>query len=486
MDRKQTGAGRRWAEVWCSLTGLCLLALVSPSVRAQTVPPLLSEEWKFDVIHRTAGRNPIPCLVRERSATTLYFTRVYHTTGRPTVVYSDHIPAGDVARVEMLGPKEREQLVTRLKALERERAVLAAQLQLSKGGLLKLPAGEAPTLTPVPWGKDGKDKGLGYTSTYFRLVSDAREDLVQLTAIHLEQVFSAYVRCLPPAVKEARPTTILLTKSVEEYSALVKERGHNLLNPAFFDPARNQVVCGSDLERLSQKLEQARKRHERLRTDLLTRRSDLVRIYNRQVPPELLRPLDKALARIPLVEKSNEDVFKTSHTRLLQRLFHESFHAYLANSVFADRQLAVPPWLDEGLAQVFETALFEGGELRVGHADPGRRTRVWEAVKQNDLLPLTTLLKASPRLFQVAHTQESQVSDRYYLASWALAFYLTFERPSLGTARLEEYLKALQRGVDPLDAFRDFAEQPLGDFEKGFHDYLRHLRDDGTAPMARK
>src|SRR5262249_29800467 len=250
-----------------------------------------------------------------------------------------------------------------------------------------------------PWGKDGKARALGYTSTYFRLQSDAREDLVQLTAIHLEQVFTAYVRCLPPRVKEPRPTPILLTRSLAEHSALVTERGYNLLNPALYDPRRNQVVCGSDLERLGQELERVKEQHERLRTDFQTRRADLLRIYNRQVPPELLRPIDEALRKVQQADDRNNKIFETSHTRLLQRLFHESFHAYLAGSGFADRKLVVPPWLDEGLAQIFETALFEGGELRVGHADPERLARIRAALKKNDFLPLTMLLKASPRQF---------------------------------------------------------------------------------------
>ncbi|HKB35332.1 MAG TPA: DUF1570 domain-containing protein [Gemmataceae bacterium] len=485
MNRQQT-ADRRQPGRWRTFVALCLLAVLSAVSSAQTVPPLFTEEWKFDVIYRTQGREPIPCLVIEQSATTLHFKRVYRQTGKPTVIILDHIPRSDVARVEMLGPKEREQLITRLSTLKRERGVLAAQLQLWKGGRLDLPAGEAPALKPVPWGKDGKSKGLGYTSTYFSLHSDAREDLVQLTAIHLEQVFTAYVRCLPPRVKEPRPTTILMTRSLAEYNALVKERGYNLLNPAFYDPARNQVVCGSDLERLSQELERVKEHHEKMRADLQMRRADLIRIYNRQVPPELLRPIDEALRKIQQVEDKNKEVFKTSHSRLLQRLFHESFHAYLASSVFADRKLVVPPWLNEGLAQIFETALFEGGELRVGHADPERRRRVQAALKKNEFLSLATLLKASPRQFQVAHVQDRQVSDRHYLASWALAFDLTFERQVLGTPALVKYLEALQRGVDPLEAFRELTGKGLSDFEKDFHRYLNKLQDDGTSPMAMK
>ncbi len=461
-----------------------LVGAAVPAARGQTVPPLLAEEWKFDVVHRKGGREPYRGLVTEQTRHYVHIRQVFRRPGSPTVVLEDKVPQKDVARLELLGDAEREQLKARLDSLKRERRI-ESHLQLWKGERVELPAGEAPSLKPAPWGRDGRQKGLEYASAYFRLVSNAREDLVRLTAIQLEQVFTAYVRCLPPRVAAPRPTTILLTRTLVEYHGLVRARGHNILNPAFFDPARNQVVCGSDLERLAAELERVREAHEKARADLQARRAELVRIYNRQVPPELTGPIDDALRRIEALERKNGEVFKQSHRRLLQRLCHESLHAYLAGSVFGEGKVAVPPWLDEGLAQVFETAPVEGGEVRLGAADPARLARVQASLRKNDFLPLATLLKAGPRQFQVAHAQERQVSDRTYLASWALAFYFTFEQPVLGTADLDEYLKALARGTDPLEAFRGLAGRPLSAFEKDFHHYLRHLREDGASAAMR-
>jgi hypothetical protein len=467
------------------LVGACLL--VPTTAPAQAVPPLHTEEWKFDIVHRTRGRAPFRGLVVEQTRTDLIIKWVpRREPGRPTVVWEDRIPLSDVARVEMLGPKERKQLVERLEALERERAILRAQLPLQKGGRVEVPPSEALALKPVPcpWSKGGKGKALEYTSTYFRLVSNARADIVHLTAIQMEQVFTAYVRCLPPRDQTPRRITILLTQSLTEYGALVRERGYNILNPAFYDPANNQVVCGSDLERLSHELSKAREYHDKLRAELKSRRAELVRIYNRQVPPELLRPVDDSLNRIKLAQKKNSEVFKNSHGRFLQRLCHEAFHGYLAECVFGDKKMRVPPWLDEGLAQVFETALVDAGELRIGHADLARRDRFRTALQKGDLLSLATLLKASPRQFQVAHAEDKQASDKHYLVAWALAFYLTFDRQVLGTPAFDDYLKALQRGVEPLEAFQTLTGQSLTAFEKNFHDYLNHLRPDGssTAP----
>ena len=85
----------------------------------------------------------------------------------------------------------------------------------------------------------------------------------------------------------------------------------------------------------------------------------------------------------------------------------------------------------------------------------------------------------------MAHTEDKQASDRHYLTAWALAFYLTFDRQVLGTPALDDYLKALQRGVEPLEAFRILSGQPLAKFEEGFRDYLKHLGQEGKAEPGR-
>ena len=135
---------------------------------------------------------------------------------------------------------------------------------------------------------------------------------------------------------------------------------------------------------------------------------------------------------------------------------------------------------NEGLAQIFETAIFEAGELRVGHADKERYEAVRIALARGTLLPLTDLLRSGPAQFQVAHSSSQQASDRHYLASWALAFHLTFERKVLGSKAMDEYVRALKRGLDPLLAFRDLVGQPLPEFEKSYLQYLKSLRQDGT------
>src|SRR5262249_31641573 len=176
----------------------------------------------------------------------------------------------------------------------------------------------------------------------------------------------------------------------------------------------------------------------------------------------------------------NRETFAKATQRLFQTLYHEAFHAYLANFVYPPGARGVPRWLNEGLAQIFETAILEAGELRVGHVDSERHQQVKEALLRNQLVRLADLLKASADRFLVSHANSQQVSDDYYLTSWALAFHLTFAQRKLGTAELDEYVHALRHGAEPQEAFAKLVGEPLPAFEESFHRYLRALRKDGS------
>src|SRR5205814_206190 len=82
-----------------------------------------------------------------------------------------------------------------------------------------------------------------------------------------------------------------------------------------------------------------------------------------KVPAELLAPMAAAEKRIVETEKANDKVFIAVRDRLFTRLYHEAFHAYLGTFVYPAREGTLPHWFNEGLAQIFETAIMEVGEL---------------------------------------------------------------------------------------------------------------------------
>jgi len=91
--------------------------------------------------------------------------------------------------------------------------------------------------------------------------------------------------------------------------------------------------------------------------------------------PDELAPILAERKRVQAVRDQNEAVFTRARLRLVQRLYHEAFHAYLSNCVYPPADGEMPRWLNEGLAQIFETAIVEVGELRVQTLTEGRLER---------------------------------------------------------------------------------------------------------------
>src|SRR5262249_22275837 len=152
--------------------------------------------------------------------------------------------------------------------------------------------------------------------------------------IQLEQVYAAYSRALPVRVANVQPTTILLARSIDDYKALARDQGSNLVNLAFYDEAKNQIVCGSDLQRLSEELERLQKVHATLRKELDDREKELMQVYKGTIPNEIKGPIEDSRIQIKMTEDRNNAAFGQSQRRLFQRLYHEAFHAYLATAVY--------------------------------------------------------------------------------------------------------------------------------------------------------
>jgi hypothetical protein len=412
-------------------------------------------------------RRGLPGLLVEEKADAVRFANVRRRPGAPTVVIPATFSRAEIARIDKLDPRDRARLRERVQALD----------PTGKGEAARM---EALELKPAPWVRDG-GRALSYRSNHFELISDAREPIVRRCAVRLEQIYNAYLRFLPPNYLTAEPTKILLFRSPAEYRALLKAKGRNILNPAFFDPPHNQILCASDLEVLGEALTKTRKHHRQLLARLQEEEAKVKKQFRGSIPASVRKTLDAKRKEIAQANAKNDSIFQAATARLFRMLYHEAFHAYLANYVFPPHETAVPRWLNEGLAQIFEIALVEAGELRVGHVDAERLTLIRAAARKGELLPLADLLRATPNQFVVLHTADRPTSERSYLNSWALAHYLTFDRQLLGTPGLREYVRSLKRGTPEVEAFRTLVGEPTERFEQEYRDYLRRLRADGTA-----
>ncbi len=438
--------------------------------------PLGGDDWKYDTVYLKTGSSYRGLVYQHGGGVQMWC--IVRNPGRPAVFYRVSFTEDEITRVEMQPDDEHEKLRQRFEALREEHRRLPDPWRAIESDEAAIPGADKIRLVETSWRGDGKAGALAYHSTYFELESNATRRIVLVAAGQLEQVYAAYARCLPPRAK-GRPTTILLPQSRADYRGLVRGQGRNLLNPAFFDPDKNEIVCAFDWKQMSQDLQRVHEEHVQLREKVKKCEAELRKAYKGDIPADLKASLAEQCRQIQVTEIRNQETCARARQHLFRRLFHEAFHAYLLNFVYPKRAGELPRWLNEGLAQIFETAVFEVGELRIGHADRERLEAVRGALAKNTLLPVADLLRSRAEQFLVAHDGDKRVSDRYYLASWALAFYLTFDRKLIGTPALDTYVRQLQRGTDPLEAFRELVNEPVADFERDFLRYLNHLHPDG-------
>jgi hypothetical protein len=428
---------------------------------------LAADDWKFVAVRLKNGQVFVGLLIEEKPGE-IRFHCVRRHPGSPTVVVATTFQRPEIASIVRLSSHDRDVLAARLRGLDPTGAGESLQM-------------ESLPLQAVPWIGKNPGEALQYTSSHFVLVSNAREDIVRRAAVRLEQIYGAYARFLPPRRQAAKSTRILLVRSLAEYHALRAEEGRNALHPAFYDAVRNEIICASDVQHLGDQLEEIRTRHRQDLAELSQLEADLTKQYQGKIPRSILRDsILRPREKIRQKNKHNDRVFTDCTRHLFRTLYHEAFHAYLATFVYPPDEAEVPRWLNEGLAQIFETAILEAGEIRVGHADVERLERLKADGRKGDWLPLSELLKAGPDKFLIAHASDQQISDRYYLYSWGLAFYLAWDCRLLGTAALDRYAQMLKGGAEPAEAFQVLTGKRLPTLERDFHQYVLKLRADGT------
>jgi Protein of unknown function (DUF1570) len=425
------------------LLGFLLAALAgSPQAHAG--------EWKFDTIHMKSGRQ-LKGLLQEETPDLVRFSRIEHRVGEPPRPIFAEISRSEIASIERLSPEERRALQALVKEL---------QPATEEDRMQKLHLEPAPAACDIPGAQC-------YRSAFFLLVANVDDEILRRSAVRLEKIYQAYARYLPPRRPASQPTTILIVQPVTLYQTLLKARGRTFLNPAYYDCSRNEVLCACELQQLKEDLARACQQHREMRARLEEQRKLVERRFIGKVRKDRLEEIRQDLEAINLKDKQNESVFEKAAMRFYQILYHEAFHSYLANYVYAPSQTAVPHWLNEGLAQVFETAVVEGDELVVSRPDSHRLKQLRAGWKKNSLADLEMLLLSGPKDFQVSHASDQHISDEYYLVSWAAAYYLAFGCKKLGTPAMDQYVTCLKTGMNPVEAFKTLVQQPLSDFKAG-------------------
>lgn len=342
------------------------------------------------------------------------------------------------------------------------------------------------------------EQGRFYDGRWFRVFSTADDDTTRRVIVRLEQLFTAFRQLLPPRRDAGVQPSVLLCGSRDEYFERLRLWGLDIKNPAFYSSAHHTVVVGSGLDPLAKQLAARRAQEDELQADLDRRDQDLKNAL-RLLTEELRRKqfsedeiksevtarrsqwenerkaLELDLAK---VRRRNEAQYVEASRQLFARIAHEAFHAYLETYVYPPEETSVPGWLNEGLAQIFETAQWDGDILRIDAPAPERLKSLRADLASSDSISLARLITSDSKAF--LRTHDRAATERLYLYAWGLAWHLVFQEGRLDIGRLENYLETQDREVGPVQRFERFVDQPLAEFEGRWRQAMRDGK--GTSP----
>ena len=330
---------------------------------------------------------------------------------------------------------------------------------------------------------------------WFTLDSTADDEATRRAIVRIEQAFIAFRQMFPARAEPAAPPRVVLFGTMEEYADHLRQRKLQIKNPAYYSPEQNQVVAGSDLTQYGEQLARTRQQHERVRQEYAAAKGQMadtlreltLELDKKNFPPDERKKIivaaqgnwDRELAlldkRIRAAERLNAALFDEVAGEMYARLYHEAFHAYLDNYLFPPNTAAVPRWLNEGCAQLFESGLWEGESLRIDAPHSRLLRRLQADLKDKNPLSLSELLTADPKAFGVGHGGDSADAGRHYAYSWGLVYALLIDRPLLTPQSFQAYVSA-DPSRDPVARFEALIGQPLDKFEADWRERMAALK----------
>lgn len=445
---------------------------------AVPVPPKDGDaprEWQFESLELDDG-TVYSGLIQAERETEIEFAEILRPPGKAMFAVVRPVAPESIKEIVRLEGDARAELAARFRQL-RNRALI-----------------EAGRMEDVVLREDVRDGVQHWTAErdWFHLDSTAEADMTRRCVVRVEQIFRAYRQLLPPRIKQASDLRLLLFGSLDEYRRFMHESGFQIANPAFYSSSHNLIVAGSDLNAYARRLAQVRTQNREVRRQYRTldagftaRLAGILEEMRKRGYGEAeieaeaklrkavwQRQYDTAMKQIDLAQRQNEAKFAEITEQMFTRLYHEAFHAHVENYVYPHRAGAMPRWLNEGLAQIFESGQLDADTLRIDAPDRDRLKRLQEDLAGGDSIAVADVLTAEENEFLSSH--ESDTAQRHYLYCWGLAYYMAFENSWLTGKAMDQYV-ANQGDYGPMARFVRLVNMPLEKFEKQWEGAILRL-----------
>ncbi len=168
--------------------------------------------------------------------------------------------------------------------------------------------------------------------------------------------------------------------------------------------------------------------------------------------------------------------FKENRTReeVLSTLYHEGFHQFLYNRV----SRKVPIWLNEGLAEYFAEATWDGDAFIMGQKPVQRIHALQDAARSGTLMPMQKLLSMKEGEWAANVQSGSRLARLQYNQAWSIIHFLLHANDGRYADRLDGYLKSRVRWENPARAFRSNFGRDIRAMQSAWKDYIMELEPD--------
>jgi len=214
--------------------------------------------------------------------------------------------------------------------------------------------------------------------------------------------------------------------------------------------------------------------HERFQVKVYARRED----YDAAVPAPLRGSAGAFISGQRLLatfkgERTDEAVFRT--------LYHEGFHQFLHSCVARN----VPMWLNEGFAEYFAEATWNGERFTTGRVPWVRLHVLRKAMAEGSYIPLRRLFAMGNREWLARAWGEEGEGALQYCEAWSVVHFLLHADGGRYRPRILGYLKLLSEGAESRGAFVKSFGSDVDGFERAWRRYVMQLRPGPDEVCAR-
>jgi hypothetical protein len=147
-------------------------------------------------------------------------------------------------------------------------------------------------------------------------------------------------------------------------------------------------------------------------------------------------------------------------------LAHEGFHQFIGYELGQQ----IPMWLNEGMAQYFETSFVTGSRFNVGQVSRQKLALAQYLIVSKKGPPLAQLIQWDRGTFYAN-------ANVAYPMSWALVYYLlNANNDRFQQSEFRRYLQDLKLGKDEIVSFQRRFGQSSARWQADFEDYILHLK----------